>query len=74
MGLSNKTLIVVSIDGASSMVDNESDFVTFLKGEVMNLVGAYCITHNEYLDTSNSSKRIHELVFVDKLESTIYSW
>ena len=47
--LSTEILIGVSVDGASSMVGNENDFVTFLKKHDPNIVGVHCITHRESL-------------------------
>ena len=73
-GLSNERLIGVSTDGASSMVGNENGFVTFLKKDVPNLVGVHCIAHREALAAADASKRIPELLFVEKLANKVYSW
>ena len=73
-GLSNKRLIGVSTDGASSMVGNENGFVVFLKKDVPNLIGVHCIVHRETLAASDASKIILELLFVEKLTNKIYSW
>ena len=73
-GLSNAILIGVSTDGASSMVGNENGFVTFLKNYVRNLVGIHCIDQREALVALDASKRIAELLVVEKLTNKIYSW
>ena len=73
-GLSNEILIGVSRNGASSMVGNENGFVTFLKKDVPNLVGIHCTAHHEALAALDASKRIHELLFVEKLANKVYSW
>jgi hypothetical protein len=67
-------LIGVSTDGASSMVGNENGFITFLKKDVPNLVGVHCIAHREALAASDASKKIPELLFVEKLANKVYSW
>ena len=56
------------------MVGNENGFVTFLKKVVPNLVGIHCIAHCEALAALDASKRIPELLFVEKLANKVYSW
>ena len=56
------------------MVGNENGRVTFLKKCVPNLVGVHCIAHCEALAALDSFKRIHELLFVEKLTNKVYSW
>lgn len=56
------------------MVGNENRFVNFSKKYVSNLVGIHCIAHCEALVASNVSRRIPELLFVEKLKNKVYSW
>ena len=41
---------------------------------VPNIVGIHCIAHHEALATLDASKRLLELLFVEKLENKVYSW
>ena len=55
-----------------SMIGNENGFVTFLKKDVPNLVGAHYIAHSEALAASDASKCILELLFVEKLANLLF--
>ncbi|GLJ15221.1 hypothetical protein SUGI_0248780 [Cryptomeria japonica] len=74
IGLSLTKLIVVSIDGASAMVVRENGFVSLMKQNIPNLISIHCIAHRESLAATDASKRIPELLFVEKIANKVHSW
>eukprot|EP01018_Ginkgo_biloba_P030781 Gb_34347 [translate_table: standard] len=68
------TIFLDSKDGASSMVGSENGFVTLLKKDLPNLICIHCIAHREALVTSDASKKIPELMYIEKLANKVYSW
>jgi hypothetical protein len=73
-GLQYKNLIVVSTDGASAMIGHENGFVSFLKKNTPNLITVHCVAHRESLATADASKKIPELLCVEKIANKVYSW
>ena len=71
--LKNEKLIVVSIDGVSFMVGCEKRFVTLLNNDLPNLIGTHCIAHREAFATSDASKKIQKILYVEKIPNKIYS-
>jgi len=72
--LKNEKLIVISIDGASSMVGCENGFVALLKNDLPNLIGPHCIANHEALATSDASKKIPKFLYVKKITNKVYLW
>ena len=73
-GLQYKDLIVVSTDGASTMIGHENGLVSFLKKNNPNLIIVHCLAHRESLAAIDASKKIHELFYVEKIANNVYSW
>eukprot|EP01018_Ginkgo_biloba_P019168 Gb_04154 [translate_table: standard] len=68
------TTFLDSKDGASAMVGSENGFITLLKKDLPNLICIHYITHREALAASDASKKIPELMYIEKLANKVYSW
>jgi len=73
-GLHYKDLIAVSTDGASAMIGHENGFVSHLKKDTPNLITVHCVAHRESLAAADASKKIPELLYVEKIANKVYSW
>ena len=73
-GLQYKDLIAVSTDGASAMIGHENGFVSFLKKNIPNLITVHCVAHRESLAAADASKKLPELLYVEKIANKVYSW
>jgi hypothetical protein len=67
-------LIVVSTDGASTMIGHENGFVSFFKKNTPNLITVHCVAHRESLAAADASKKVPELLYVEKIANKVYSW
>ncbi|XP_059070451.1 uncharacterized protein LOC131860102 [Cryptomeria japonica] len=73
-GLSLTKLIAVSTDGASAMVGRENGFVSLMKQNIPNLISIHFIAHRESLAATDASKKIPELLFLEKIANKVHSW
>lgn len=73
-GLQYKDLIVVFTDGASAMIGHENGLVSFLKKNNPNFIIVHCVAHRESLAATDASKKIPELLYVEKIANKVYSW
>ena len=73
-GLQYQDLIVVSTDGASTMIGHENGFVSFLKKNIPNLIIVHCVAHRESLAVVGASNKVLELLYVQKIANKVYSW
>ena len=69
--LKNGKLIAFSTDGASSMVGCENGFFILLKIDITNLIGTHYIAHHEALATLDASKKIPDLLYVEKIANKV---
>ena len=53
------------------MVGCENGFFILLKNDINNLIGTHCIAHREALATSDASKKIPELLYVEKIANKV---
>ena len=58
-----KYLIVVSIDGASTMTGHENRFVSFVKKKILNLIAVHYVAHCESLAVVGSSMKIPKFLY-----------
>ena len=72
-GFQYKDLIVVSTDGALAMIGHENGFVSFKKN-IPNLITVHCVARHESLAATDASKKLPELLVVEKIANKVYSW
>lgn len=63
-------MIVVSTDGASTMIGHENGFVSFFKNNIPNIIKNNCVAHHESLFAVDASKKVPELLDVEKKMQT----
>ncbi|MCO5551714.1 hypothetical protein L7F22_005218 [Adiantum nelumboides] len=74
MGLSLQKLVSLATDGCSIMVGNRSGLIARLRVDVSHVLLVHCLAHRKNLAASHAVDSFPELVTLDKLRRSVYSW
>ncbi|MCO5605532.1 hypothetical protein L7F22_059715 [Adiantum nelumboides] len=74
MGLSLHKLVSLATDGCSVMIGHRGGLIAKLRAHVPHLLLVHCLAHRENLAASQAVGAFPELMHLDKLCRSIYTW